>query len=107
MLNEGRDLDEDYQHDTDAGWVGSRIAIGVERRPWQPGAARVLHRDRYALRLGRQTKGDIDVVKAALREVGFDETIADRAADGEWDAELRASHLEGMGPVGSEVGNSR
>ena len=39
-----------------------------------------------------------------MREVGFDETIADRAADGEWDAELRASHLEGMGPVGSEVG---
>ncbi len=104
VLNEGRDLDEDYQHEMDAGWVGSRTAIGVERAHGSQGLREFYTAIGTRYHPGRQTKGDIDVVKEALREVGFDETIADRAADGEWDAELRASHMEGMGPVGSEVG---
>ena len=43
-------------------------------------------------------------MRAALAECGFDPAIADAAADGAWDAELRASHHAGMDPVGQDVG---
>lgn len=104
VLNEGRDLDEDYQREMDAGWIGSRAAIGVELAHGSAGLREFYTAIGTRYHPGRQTKGDISVVKAALREVGFDESIADRAAAGEWDAELRASHLAGMGPVGDQVG---
>ena len=107
VLNEGRDLDEDYQHEMDAGWVGSRTAIGVERAHGSQGLREFYTAIGTRYHPGRQTKGDIDVVKEALREVGFDETIADRAADGEWDAELRARHFPGpLDQLGSPATNT-
>ncbi len=79
VLNEGRDLDPDYLEAMKQGWIG------------------VYHP-------GRETVGDPEVVKAALRECGFDPTIADRAQTVEYDEALRASHREGMEPVGEDVG---
>ena len=106
VLNEGRDLDEDYQHEMDAGWVGSRTAIGVERAHGSQGLREFYTAIGTRYHPGRQTKGDIGVVKAALREVGFDETIADRAADGEWDAENAvADDLAADTPQDDQAGN--
>lgn len=104
VLNEGRDLDEDYEEEMAAGWIGARTAIGVERAYGSEGL-----RDFYTAIGTRyhplgQRKGDIGVIKDALRQCGFDEAIADRAAAGDWDDELRASHHQGMDPVGNEVG---
>lgn len=104
VLNEGRDLDEGYARHMEDGWIGVRACIGVEQAHGADGL-----RDFYTAIGTRyhpldQAKGDIEVVKAALVDCGFDPTIADRAGAGEWDAEVRKSHHEGMDPVGDEVG---
>jgi len=104
VLNEGRDLDPDYLDAMKQGWIGVRAAIGVEE---QYGIEAL--RDFYTAlgtryHPGRETVGDPEVVKAALRECGFDPTIADRAQTDEYDEALRASHREGMEPVGEDVG---
>lgn len=104
VLNEGRDLDEDYEAEMAAGWIGARAAIGVEQAHGSEGLREFYTAIGTRYHPLEQRKGDIDVVKAALRQCGFDEAIADRAAQGEWDAELRVSHHQGMDPVGNEVG---
>ncbi len=103
VLNEGRDLPEDYRQAMVEAWVGVRAAIMVEQAY---GAEKL--RDfytalgtRYHLRKEPRT---VETVRAALAELGLDEQIADRAATDEVDDALRASHHEGMDPVGMDVG---
>lgn len=93
-----------YREKPQPGWIGVRAAIGVELQHGPLGL-----RDFYTAlgtryHLRGEPKGNIDVVRAALAECGFDPAIADAAADGAWDAELRASHHAGMDPVGQDVG---
>lgn len=104
VLNEGRELDEDYRLAMDEGWTAARACIGVEEIYGSQGLRTFYTAIGTRYHPGGETKGDIDVVKAALRDCGFDDDIANRAAAGEWDEKLRASHLEGMGPVGTDVG---
>lgn len=110
VLNDGRDLPEEYREHMAEGWVGVRAAILVEQ---QYGAEKL--REFYTAlgtryHLGHEPK-TVDTVRAALAEVGCDESIAE-AADA-WkpgdeaddvDRALRTSHHEGMDPVGDEVG---
>jgi len=103
VLNEGRDLSDDYRAHMDEGWGGVRAAIGVRETY---GDERV--RDFYTAlgtryHLGEEPKS-VETLKAALRDCDMDESIADRAQTDEWDDLLRASHHEGMDPVGDEVG---
>lgn len=103
VLNQGRDLPDDYRALMDAGWIGVRAAIGVEQ---QYGTERL--RDFYTAlgtryHLGREPQS-VETVKAALRECGMDESIADRAETDVFDKALVRSHHEGMDPVGDEVG---
>jgi len=104
VLNEGRTLDEDYQRrmSTEA-WYGARAAIAVEERY---GSAVLL--DFYTA-LGTRyhplaEPRTPETVRAALADVGLDETIADDCTTTKWDAALRASHHAGMDPVGMDVG---
>ncbi|MDA8438322.1 MAG: disulfide bond formation protein DsbA [Propionibacterium sp.] len=83
--------------------IGVRAAIGVRE---SYGDERV--RDFYTaigtrFHLGKQPK-TVDTVKAALRECGMDEAIADQATTTLWDDLLSTSHNEGMKPVGTDVG---
>lgn len=105
VLNEDRDdLDPGYAEHLKAAWIGGHAAIGVEQAYGSDGLHEFYTAIGTRYHPGGETKGDIEVVKAALRDCGFDESIADRAAAGEWDAELRASHHAGMDPVGQDVG---
>ncbi len=104
VLNQGRDLPEDYQAHMEHGWIGVRAAIGVEK---QYGTEAL--RDFYTAigtryHLGGEPKGDIEVVRSSLNDCGFDLAIADQATTGVHDADLIASHHAGMDPVGDEVG---
>ena len=104
VLNEGRDLDPGYLDLLTKGWIGVRAAIAVEQQ-YGPDALRGFYTalgTRYHPK--GETVGDPEVVKAALRERGLDETIADRAQGGQYDEALRASHHRGMDPVGTDVG---
>lgn len=83
--------------------IGVRAAIGVREAY---GEERV--RDFYTaigtlIHLGKAPRS-VDTVKAALRECGMDEAIADEATTSTWDDLLSASHNEGMKPVGTDVG---
>lgn len=104
VLNEGRDLPDDYRRFlAEEAWVGVRACIMVEQRY---GASTL--RDFYTALGTRYHPGaqprSPETVRAALAELGLDETIADRVLTGDVDHELRRSHHEGMDPVGMDVG---
>ena len=103
VLNDGRDLPEDYLAHMKDAWLPARAALLVEQRH---GSEKL--RDFYT-EIGtrfhlRQEPKTPDVVRAALAAVGADEEIADLAQTDAFDDDLRRSHHEGMDPVGDEVG---
>ena len=103
VLNDGRDLPEDYLAHMKEAWLPARAALLVEQRH---GSEKL--RDFYT-EIGtrfhlRQEPKTPDVVRAALAAIGADEEIADLAQTDAFDDDLRRSHHEGMDPVGDEVG---
>ena len=103
VLNDGRDLPEEYVEMLRTGWGPVRLCIAVEEKH---GAAAV--RDLYTalgtrIHLGRTEVGP-ELYAAALTDVGLDPALAGVAAGTEYDEALRASHNAGMKPVGTDVG---
>jgi 2-hydroxychromene-2-carboxylate isomerase len=103
VLNEGRELPPDYRSLMDRAWGPARVV----------NAARELHGDAVVKPLydamGAQihpggNKDFPDVVAKALAEVGLPAELAAYADSDEYDARLRASHAEGIGLVGEDVG---
>jgi 2-hydroxychromene-2-carboxylate isomerase len=103
VLNEGRDLPEQYRALMDKAWGPVRVII----------AARELHGDQVVKPLydamGTQIHpgGEKDfavVIEKALDEVGLPADLAKYADSDEYDEQLRASHQEGISQVGEDVG---
>ncbi|WP_347107658.1 DsbA family protein [Paenarthrobacter sp. S56] len=103
VLNEGRDLPEEYRALMDQSWGPVRVII----------AAQELHGSEYVKPLydamGEEIhhEGNKDrpsVIRKALAEVGLPAELARFAESDEYDAQLRASHEEGISLVGQDVG---
>jgi hypothetical protein len=103
VLNEGRDLPEDYRRLMDNGWGPVRVVT----------AARELHGYEVVKPLydamGTQihpggNKDFPDVIAKALAEVGLPADLAKHADTDDYDEQLRASHTEGVSLVGEDVG---
>lgn len=103
VLNEGRDLPEEYREHMNEGWLPVRAALLVEQRHGSDKLREFYTAIGTRFHLQQEPKTP-EVVRAALAAVGADEEIADLAQTDQFDDDLRRSHHEGMDPVGDEVG---
>jgi 2-hydroxychromene-2-carboxylate isomerase len=103
VLNEGRDLPDDYRAMMDAGWGPVRVVVAA-RKAHGDEVVKPLY-DAMGTRIHLEGEQDYAVViKGALAEVGLEPELARFADSDENDDELRASHQRAMDLVGDDVG---
>ncbi|MFG1608798.1 disulfide bond formation protein DsbA [Actinoplanes sp. NPDC049265] len=103
VLNDGRDLPADYRAMMDTSWGPVRVCVAAA----ETAGPQVL-RDLYTalgtrIHLHKYQRGE-KLYAEALSDVGLNPVLAAEADSDRWDEKLRASHDEGMKPVGMDVG---
>lgn len=110
VLNEGRDVPQNYRDMLDRGWLPVRVVIAATRDHGDEYKKKLY--DAIGTRLHLDQRGkDVDdmraVVVEALAEVGLPAELIDAGENvpgDEIDQLLRASHERGIGLVGQDVG---
>jgi hypothetical protein len=103
VLNEDRDVSEDYRELMKQTWGPVRVCIAAEQ---QHGSDVLLPLytamgNRFHL---EKAEKDRETIEASLKEAGLPVELADAMDDTSLDKALRESHHAGMDPVGKDVG---
>ncbi|CAL9559856.1 Thioredoxin-like reductase [Nocardiopsis dassonvillei] len=103
VLNEGRDIPQDYRDMLDRSWAAVRVCIAAEQRFGSEvlGPLYTALGTRFHNKKEPKTE---ETLRAALAEAGLPEDLAAAGASTEYDEALRASHAEAMKLVGEDVG---
>ncbi len=103
VLNEGRELTEEYVEFMKTAFRPVRVLIAAEQRHGGS-VVEPLYSAMGTRRHVNQEEEWDDIIAKSLAECGLDADLASAADTTDFDEALRVSHKEGMDPVGYDVG---
>lgn len=103
VLNEDKDVPEEYRKGLADAWKPVRVCIAAEQK-YGAKVLGKLYTELGTRRHHERQKFDREYFEAALTAAGLDPALADAAESTAYDEAVRASHKDGIDRVGQEVG---